>query len=145
MYIKSMGKVGPNPQTNDRRSSRTNMVGSEDKTMNLTDPKRAQTCVILVKYVCIRMMQHCLVSNPSLTTDEKHNILPFILQINWSIKSFTLYYFECRHKGLELMHNWMHYHETHSIDQKWYSFCVCHDQKWKKEMPCSLCIFTIDQ
>jgi len=43
-----MGKVGPNPQTNDHRSFRTNMVGSEDKTTNLTDPKRTQTCVILV-------------------------------------------------------------------------------------------------
>jgi len=43
-----MGKVGPKPQTNDHRSLRTNMVGSEDKTTNLTDPKGTQTCVILV-------------------------------------------------------------------------------------------------
>jgi len=43
-----MGKVGLNYWTNDRRTFGTNLVGSEDKTMNHTDPKRAQTCVILV-------------------------------------------------------------------------------------------------
>jgi len=43
-----MGKVGPNPQTNDRSSLVTDLVRSEDKTTNHSDPERAQTCVILV-------------------------------------------------------------------------------------------------
>jgi len=43
-----MRKVGPNPQTNDRSSLVTDLVRSEDKTTNRTDPARAQTCVILV-------------------------------------------------------------------------------------------------
>ena len=43
-----MGKVGPNPQTNDRSSLVMDLVRSEDKTMNHSDPMRTQTCVILV-------------------------------------------------------------------------------------------------
>ena len=43
-----MGKVGPNPQTNDHSSLVMDLVRSEDKTTNHSDPTRAQTCVILV-------------------------------------------------------------------------------------------------
>jgi len=46
---KSMGKIGPNHSTNKQIFFRTNLVTSEDKTTNHTNPVRTQTCVILVR------------------------------------------------------------------------------------------------
>jgi len=45
-----MGKVGPNHWSSNQVILSTNLVTHEDKTRNHSDPMRAQTCVILVKY-----------------------------------------------------------------------------------------------
>jgi len=58
-----MGKVGPNPQTNDRSSLVMDLVRSEDKTMNHSDPMRAQTCVILVKNNRMLYTNFCKLNN----------------------------------------------------------------------------------
>jgi len=52
-----MGKVGPNAWTNDRTSLVTDLIRSEDKTTNHSDPKRSQTCVILVNCIDLLMAQ----------------------------------------------------------------------------------------
>ncbi len=87
-----MGKVGPNHWTNDHKSFIMDMVRSEDKTTNCTDPEGTQTCVILVTPLLSEMTLTIITIGTnnthvgSIAQVRLHTLLPIVdCDITWDL------------------------------------------------------------